>query len=220
MRTYFCANPKDKILLRNITPLILAAGESSRIGFPKALLPLGRRTFVTSILDTLEELDLAEPCVILGSHAERIRPQLLDRRARVVINPDPRQGQLSSIKVALEQIEASCSACLIWPVDQPGVPVTVVRDLIQLFESTASKIVLPVYQDRRGHPALFSRSLFAELLATPLNEGARAVVLGHRDEIGLVRTTEAATVFDIDTAEDYLRLTGETLESAVKRSKQ
>jgi molybdenum cofactor cytidylyltransferase len=183
-------------------------------------LPLGRRTFVTSILDTLEELDLAEPCVILGSHAERIRPQLLDRRARVVINPDPRQGQLSSIKVALEQIEASCSACLIWPVDQPGVPVTVVRDLIRLFESTASRIVLPVYQGRRGHPALFSRSLFAELLDTPLNEGARAVVLGHRDEIALVQTTEPATVLDIDTAEDYRRLTGETLESAIKRSSQ
>jgi molybdenum cofactor cytidylyltransferase len=183
-------------------------------------LPLGDRTFLTCILDTLEELDLAEPCVILGSHAGQIRPQLLDRRARLVINPDPARGQLSSIKLALQQIEASCSACLIWPVDQPAVPGTVVRDLIQLFESTPSRIVLPVYQGRRGHPALFSSSLFAELLAASLNEGARSVVLAHRDEIGLVRTIEPATVFDIDTAEDYLRLTGETLESAVERSRQ
>jgi molybdenum cofactor cytidylyltransferase len=181
-------------------------------------LPLGERIFLTCILDTLEELDLAEPCVILGSHAERIRPQLLDRRARVVINPDPGQGQLSSIKLALGTVEASCAACLIWPVDQPSVPGTVVRDLIQVFENTGSSIVLPVYQGRRGHPGLFSESLFAELLAAPLNEGARSVVLAHRDEIALVRTTEPATVFDIDTAEDYRRLTGETLESAVRRS--
>jgi molybdenum cofactor cytidylyltransferase len=144
--------------------------------------------------------------VILGSHAERIRPQLLDRRARVFINPDPGQGQLSSIKLALAEVEASCAACLIWPVDHPSVPGTIVRDLIRLFESTGSTIVLPTYQDRRGHPALFSKSLFAELLAAPLNEGARAVVLAHSNEIALLRTTEPATVFDIDTAEDYRRL--------------
>jgi len=190
------------------------------MGFPKALLPLGQRTFLTCILDTLESLDLAQPRVVLGSHAERIRPLLLSRDARVLINPDPAQGQLSSIKLGLRDVEASSSACLIWPVDQPAVPGTVVRDLIRLLETTGAPISLPVYQERRGHPGLFNRSVFAELLAAPLNEGARTVVLKYRDEIALLPTTEPATVLDVDTAEDYRRLTGETLESALKSSRR
>jgi len=181
---------------------------------------LGQRTFISAILDTLEGLDLAEPYVVLGSHADRIRPLLRERRARVLVNPEPARGQLSSIKLAVGQVDPACSACLIWPVDQPAVSAAVVQDLIELFERTGAPIALPVYQERRGHPGLFRSSLFAELLASPLNEGARKVVLNHRDKIALLTTMEPATVFDIDTAEDYRRLTGETVESVVQRSGQ
>jgi molybdenum cofactor cytidylyltransferase len=190
------------------------------MGFPKALLPLGERTFLTCILDTLESFELAPARVILGSHADRIRPLLLNRDAHVLINPDPSRGQLSSIQLGLRDLDASSSGCLIWPVDQPAVPGAVVRDLIRLFESTGAPITLPLYQERRGHPGLFNRSVFGELLAAPLHEGARTVVLKNRDAIALLPTTEAATVLDIDTAEDYQRLTGETLAAALERSGQ
>ncbi len=202
----------------DIVPVVLAAGESRRMGFPKALLPLGQGTFLTHILDTLRNLDLAEPIVVLGAHASHIQPDLLQRSVRVVQNQDFSLGQISSIKLAVGSLPPGSPGCLIWPVDHPTISGKLVSGLIRLFLESASPLVLPSYEGRRGHPAVVGRSLFQEVLEASLEEGMKAVVTRHAEDIALLPIDEAATVLDVDTPADYLNLTGETLEAALARA--
>jgi molybdenum cofactor cytidylyltransferase len=200
-----------------ISPIILAAGASSRMGFPKALLPIGGDVFLTRILGTLEPLGLEDCIVVLGRQAARILPFLPHFGTRVVVNFNPDAGQLSSIQIALSGLDSSQS-CLIWPVDQPGISRNLVRALIQLFRDSGAPLALPCVGGKNGHPALFRGTLFQEILETPVQEGLKKMVLRHREEAALLVTDEVAAIEDVDTPEDYLRLTGESLSEALARS--
>ncbi len=200
-----------------IIPIILAAGDSSRMGYPKALLPLGGQTFLTTILGALDQLGFPPPRVILGREARRIEPFISGRRLHILVNENPSRGQLSSIQLGLTGIGPGCQGCLIWPVDQPAVPRYLVMRLLDLFLSCEAPIVLPCYAGRRGHPAIFRRNLFRELLHVSPEVGAKHLVSHYRDEIEVLITDEPSTVEDIDTPEDYRMLTGETLDAALAR---
>jgi molybdenum cofactor cytidylyltransferase len=201
----------------NITPVILAAGDSARMGHPKALLPLGAETFLTRILATLKELDLADARVILGTHEPQIRPLLLSCQVRILVNPNPERGQFSSMRLALENLDSGCRGCLIWPVDQPLISPGLVRDLIRLFWRISAPLVMPVYSGKTGHPALFGRVLIDELLAAPPDANPKLIIAKYKIEAAQLPCDEGGTVEDIDTPDDYLRLTGESLPLALAR---
>ena len=202
----------------DIVPIILAAGDSSRMGYPKALLPLGSVTFLTHIMNVLERLNMPVPLLVLGKHADRIRPFIASRQVRVLINPSPERGQSSSIQIAVRNLEESCVGCMIWPVDQPAVSDDLVRNLIRLFFESDPALVMPCVGQKRGHPAIFHSRTFGELRAEmDPGKGLKAVVLRHRHETALFQTEEIGTVADVDTPEDYFKLTGETPEAALER---
>lgn len=200
-----------------VVPIVLAAGDSRRMGYPKALLPLGSTTFLCRILMTLDEAGLRNPLVVLGTQAELIRGSLSGTTAEVAVNPHPEVGQLSSLWLALERVNPRADGCLVWPIDHPAVSAGLVRELIRVFTIGEALLVLPWHRGRRGHPAVFSSTLFPELLALPAREGAKRVVLRHAERTVLLPTPEAATIEDIDTPEDYYGLTGEELAAALAR---
>jgi molybdenum cofactor cytidylyltransferase len=188
--------------------IILAAGESSRMGRDKALLPLGPQTFVERLLSVLQ--GAARPIVVvLGYHADDIESAIARAvartpGARVECNPDYRQGQLSSLKVALRALaHESVSGAILCLVDHPAISRTVVDQLRERFADTHAPIVIPSYRGRRGHPVLFAASLFPELLAAPVSEGARVVVHAHERDIAFVDTDDDSVLWDIDRPEDY-----------------
>lgn len=187
------------------------------MGYPKALLPLGDGTFVGHILATLARVELAAPRVILGKDAGRIRPAIAGERVRLLINPDPERGQFSSMKLALDDLEPDHEGCMFWPVDQPAVKEAVIRDLVRLFGDSRALIALPVCQGKRGHPAVFRRDLFQQLMRAPLELGPKGIVAAHASEIAQLPCDDRATIDDMDTPEDYFRLTGETLRNALLR---
>ncbi len=201
-----------------ITPVVLAAGDSVRMGYPKALLPIGADTFLTRILATLEDAKLADSVVVLGTQAARIEPQLSGRTARVVINPNPAEGQLSSVRIALGEVDPSSEGCLIWPVDQPAISVGLVRSLVRLFTTSGALLALPLCREMRGHPAIFRRTLFPAIMNLPPGERLKTLVLERRQDTALLPTEEVATIEDVDTPADYLKFMGETLEAALSRS--
>jgi len=203
--------------MRDIIPVVLAAGDSSRMGYPKALLPLGPDTFLIRILKTINKLRLPETLVVLGTHEPAIRPLLLSCRVTVLINPDPAGGQISSMKLAAQSLGPECLGCLVWPVDQPLVSASLVRRLIRLFRSSAAPLAMPQVQGRAGHPAIFGRALIEELLSAPPDANPKLIVARHKSEAAWLMTREAGAVEDVDTPEDYRRLMGETLESALAR---
>lgn len=200
---------------RSINPIILAAGDSTRMGYPKALLPIGEELFLTRILKVSGRIGMAKPIIILGRSADRIERAIHDWPVEIRINPDPDRGQLSSIQIGLSAVPPESHAAMIWPVDHPAVSEDLVRRLAQLFIDKGSLISCPEYGGRRGHPAIFHRAFFAELMDVPLAEGPKKIISSRKSETSLLPTSESAVVQDIDTPADYENLTGISLKDAL-----
>jgi len=174
------------------------------MGRDKALLPLGQETFLTHLLGTLDG-EVSPLVVVLGHHADEIESRIqAARNVHILRNPDYPLGQLSSLKVALRFLQkeplAGAMVCL---VDHPAIAKTVIRQMLERFRQTSSRIVIPTFQGRRGHPVLFAASLFTELLDAPLDAGARFVVSAHANEVELVETGEEGILLDVDRPADY-----------------
>jgi len=191
-----------------IIAVILSAGESSRMGRPKALLPIDGVRFIERIVATLKSTRVDEIITVLGHNAEEMRQKVSDLPVKIVVNQDYKQGQLSSLIAAIRSIESGenhhrVDAILVHLVDHPYINVDLVNLMIDRFYETKPLIVVPRYRGRRGHPVIFSRALFAELLAAPLDQGAKTVVHAHRDQTLEIDTDDAGVTVDIDTPEEY-----------------
>jgi molybdenum cofactor cytidylyltransferase len=189
-----------------LSAVILAAGASRRMGSPKALLTIGGRTFLRHICATLASARIGDVTIVLGAGAEEIRKTLGWFEGRVALNPEWEQGQLSSIIAGLDVIPPGrARGALIWPVDHPLVSPAVPGALLSAFERSNNPIVIPTYEGRRGHPAIFGASLFDELRHAPQDAGARALIRNHSGEVEEVATLEPGVCIDIATINDYER---------------
>lgn len=194
-----------------IAGIILAAGESSRMGRDKALLPLGAETFIERLLGVLSGL-AAPIIVVLGHHSREIERQIeasiaATPGARVVHNADYQQGQLSSLKTALRELASeNVAGALVCLVDHPAVAKSTAENLCARLLSTNAPVVIPSHGARRGHPVAFAARLFPELLAAPVSEGARTVVNAHAAEVAYLETPDEAVLWDVDRPEDYAAL--------------
>jgi molybdenum cofactor cytidylyltransferase len=186
-----------------IHALVLAAGESKRMGMPKPLLRFGDTTFLGQILCVLRRSDVDGTTVVLGARADMIRAFVDLSEVDVVVNEDYPQGQLSSLIKGLKSLPGDTDAMLLCLVDHPFITTEIVNRLVGAFKETHRAIVLPVFNGRRGHPALFSRSLFEELANAPQEKGARYVVSSNEDKVLEVDIPDRAVSLSIDTPEDY-----------------
>jgi CTP:molybdopterin cytidylyltransferase MocA len=192
-----------------VAAIVLAAGESRRMGFPKALLPIAGHTFVEHIVRALAAAAVDAIYVVLGAHADRILAAVDLAPAQVVRNPDWPRGQLSSLQAGLRALPPGAyEAVLMALVDHPLVEPRVVRAVIDAHARTGRPIVVPVHDGRRGHPVLFAARLIPELLAAPLDAGARAVIRAHASEVLEVPTDAPGVLADIDTPQLYAQWLG------------
>ena len=181
---------------------ILAAGESRRMGAPKALQVIRGKSFVERLLIATKNPRIGLRRIVLGAQAEEIRGQLISGDAEIVVNADWPKGQLSSIHAAIRSLpEGHTEGLLLCPVDHPLVSPHVVAHLINAFDAGGKKIIVPVFQGRRGHPVIFHASLYEELLAASPDVGARQVVRAHPDDIAEVATEEQGVVLNLDDPE-------------------
>jgi molybdenum cofactor cytidylyltransferase len=187
-----------------IHAIVLAAGESRRMGMPKALLRFGDTTFLSQIVSVLQQSEVDGVTVVLGAQAAAIRASTDLSGVDVVVNEDYRRGQLSSLVAGLRSLPSQTEAILLCLVDNPLITGATVNRVVRAFHETGKPIVIPVFKGRRGHPALFARAMFDELLNAPADEGARYVVQSHRDQVFEVAMPEPAILTRIDTPEDYL----------------
>lgn len=196
-----------------IAAVILSAGESSRMGEPKALLPIDGETFIERIVSTLQKTKVGKILVILGHHVKEIQPKIRHLPVTVVVNPDYQKGQLSSLIAALrsletEDVSGEVDGLLVHLVDLPFLNPSLVNTMIDRFYSSKKLIVIPHHKGKRGHPVIFSRKLFPELLWAPLDQGAKAVTRAHRDETLEIETEDETVLVDIDTPQDYAEHVG------------
>lgn len=187
-----------------LTALILAAGESKRMGSPKALLPYNDRTFLEHLLDITRHPKIGSQLIVLGAGAEAISQQVGLKPEQIVVNPEWQNGQLSSIKTALKSIGAKpTDGVLLCLVDHPLITSALVNELVDSFYSSGKLIVAPTFRGKRGHPVIFSSKLFTELLAAPEETGARSVVWKHADEVHEVPTMEEGIVLNLNDPETF-----------------
>ena len=186
--------------------IILAAGESRRMGFPKALLRYRDETF----LDTLIGL-LAARCspviVVLGAQADRIR-QSASRDATFVFNPDYQRGMTTSLQCGLRAVPPDADGVLFTLVDHPAVAPETIEALLA---GPLPQLRVPRHAGRRGHPVWFSRQLIPEFLAVPETGAARDVVHAHAAQTEFLDLDDPGVVADIDDPVAYGKLTGAVL---------
>jgi len=195
--------------------LILAAGESRRMGSPKALLRYRGETFLDTLIGRFRAR-CPEVIVVLGAGADAIRSGTA-RAARFVVNPDWPMGMTTSLQCGLRAVPAEAEGVLFTLVDHPAVSAATVDALLAPPGAASSPpgiplgiplIRVPRYEGRRGHPIWFSRELIAEFLAIPETGAARDVVRSHAAETEFLDTDDPGILADIDDAEAYRKLTG------------
>lgn len=190
-----------------VAGLVLAAGESRRMGRPKALLPFRDHTFLDAILQCLRAAGISRTVVVLGHSADEIQLTANLGAAEVVVNAQYRLGQTSSLQAGLRAIH-DAEGALLGLVDHPSIRPETIRRLVRAFEETKAPVVVPAYQGRRGHPVVIARALFPELLALNPDQGANAVVRKYRDASVEVSVDDPGIVQDVDTPDDYTLLAG------------
>lgn len=193
--------------MKTLGLVVLAAGESARMGQPKQLLDYRGTTLLQHALDTALALDGARVAVVLGAHAAEIRARLDESRMLVVENPGWPEGLGSSLRAGLSvllSVQPDLEAAVFLLCDQPGWCSALLQNLVVIHERTGCAIVASEYEDTLGVPALFARTLFPELLALRGAGGAQQLIRAHRREA--VGVPFPAGSVDIDTPADYARL--------------
>jgi molybdenum cofactor cytidylyltransferase len=187
-----------------LTAVILAAGESKRMGSPKALLLYNDRTFLEHLLEITCHPKIGAQLIVLGAGAEAISKHVGLKPEQTVVNPEWESGQLSSIKAALKSIaEKPCDGVLLCLVDHPLISSKLIGELIESFYRSGKLIVLPTFHGKRGHPVIFSSKLFSELLDAPEETGARSAVWKHAKEICEVPTSEEGIILNLNDPETF-----------------
>lgn len=200
--------PDNRYIYRVIRAIILAAGASSRMGRPKATLPLTDEadTFLSRLVRTASAAGLPDIVVVTGAHQREVRAAAgrLERHVRFVHNAEWARGQLSSLLTGLSAPPvAPVEAALVTLVDVPLASATTFRQVIGRWRHTRAPIVRPAQGDTHGHPVIFDRALFDELHAADLDAGAKPVVRAHADAIVNVPVDDEGAFLDVDTPEAY-----------------
>ena len=157
-----------------VASVVLAAGDSLRMGRPKPLVRLGKKFFLERVLEAHRQAGLPV-CLLLGRHHPQVRQRVDLEGVQVIVNPRPEQGPLSSLWLALEALEDK-SALLVHPVDHPLVTPETLAELVQAHQRLPDSILIPEHQGQKGHPVVFPRRQYRNLKKTPLEGGARHLV--------------------------------------------
>ena len=188
----------------SISAILLSAGKSTRMGQNKALLPWQGKTLLEYHLDQLKQTTIDKVIVVLGFKAEILLP-LIEKRARVsvILNPSYATGKCSSIKAGMRALPSRSESVMILTVDQPR-PYHLLTEMIEWHQSQANLITAPTCQGKWGHPTIFSRQLFPELLeVSEEREGLRHIIYSYREQVAELATASPVVLLDLNSPTDY-----------------
>ncbi len=190
----------------SIAALLMAAGESTRMGSPKQLLAWDGGTLIEYQVRQLKEAGTDHIVVVLGHLADQIRESLTGLDVDVVINGIYKEGRASSVRAGAQSLKEGTEAVIIISVDQPR-PSSIIKKVMEAHKSAKSLITIPAFRGKRGHPTVFAGQLIGELSrVTEENLGLREVVTRHSDEVATVEVDSPLVIEDLNTPEDYQRV--------------
>jgi molybdenum cofactor cytidylyltransferase len=190
-----------------ISAIVLTAGKSERMGRPKALLRFRGRTFLENILDAIAQSSVKDTVVVVGHHRREIEQALAGSSPTIVFNADYEQGMITSFQKGIRALRPGTSGGLLFLVDHPLVAAGTIEALIA--HLAPNRIVVPVFEGRRGHPVLFASDVLQEILQLPPSQGANIVVRKDPARVLQVPVYAPGILVDVDTPEDFQQLQNE-----------
>jgi len=186
-----------------LSAILLAAGESKRMGALKQLMPLGKTTLLEQAIDNLLNSSVDETIVVVGHKAEEITRAIASRPVKIMLNPDYQHGMSTSIIAGINLIDPKSQAVMLALADQPLVESGTINQLTDAFKSHDKGIAVPTHRGRRGNPVIFAIKYKEELLKLKGDIGGREIIKSHPDDVLEVPVDSESVISDIDTRDDY-----------------
>lgn len=187
-----------------IAAVVLAAGESRRMGTQKLLLPLGGMPVIVRVVEQVVQSSVDETIVVTGHDSDAVSERLAGLDVRCVHNPDYREGMLTSVRCGVRAAGDDTRAFVVVLGDQPRIRAGYVDKVVEAFD-TEEGICVASYEGRRGHPMLFSAKYRVEVLTMYDAKGLRGLLEAHAGAVKLVPTENDDVLSDMDFPEDYLK---------------
>jgi len=186
-----------------ISAILLAAGQSKRMGEPKQLMPFRQSTIVEQAIDNLLGSAVNEVIVVVGYRAEDVIKAIAAKPIKLAVNPDYEHGMSTSIIVGLKRLHSEVEAVMLALGDQPLVNSQTINRLIDEFRDHDKGIAIPTYQGRRGHPIIFAIKYKEQLLKLKGDVGGRQIIKDHPNDVLEVAVNAESIIADFDTRSDY-----------------
>lgn len=183
--------------------VVLAAGESKRMGFPKMLLNFNGRTMLEKVIDNIINSDVNNIIVVTGGYKESISELIASLPVKNCYNINYKQGMLSSVQCGFRSLPPDYDAALVFQGDQPFINPMVINMLIDAHLLSGKGIVIPVFEKKRGHPLLITRKYKDEVEKLNASDGLRSLALQFSEDVLELETTQQGILKDFDTYEDY-----------------
>jgi molybdenum cofactor cytidylyltransferase len=189
--------------MSEIWAMILAAGESKRMKAQKLLFPFDGKTMIEKVIENVIHSGVDKTLVVVGSHSNEILEVIEHLNLIHCYNDNYKEGMLSSVKCGVRSLPANYDAVLVFLGDQPMIPKEAVNMVINAYKSSDKGIVIPTFQNKRGHPLLIDRRYNEEIEKLEESEGLRALAVKFADDVLEVETNLPGILRDIDTREEY-----------------
>jgi molybdenum cofactor cytidylyltransferase len=191
---------------QQIGAIVLAAGQSRRMGQPKMSLPWGNTTVIAQVVEVLLTARLTKIYVITGSRREQVEKALESLPAQTLFNPQfAGNDMVHSLQIGLSALKSDFTAALVVLGDQPQIELDTVQQLIIAYQATSLPLIVPSYQHRRGHPWLVGSSFWPEILAIRSPATLRDFLNAHAEQIHYLNVNSPSILRDLDTPADYAR---------------
>lgn len=196
-----------------ITAIVLAAGLSKRMGQPKMLLPWGSKRVIGQVVDTLIDSGISDILVVAGALHTEIRDALKDKKCQVVVNPHYANGEMTtSLQTGLSHVNRQTNEVLVVLGDQPFLQKQTISLLINASSGSEKLIVMPSFQNKRGHPWIIKNGCWQEIMSIKAPYTLRDFLCQHEHEIEYVLVENDSIIRDMDTQEDYKRYKPEAVD--------
>lgn len=193
-----------------IFAVVLAAGESRRMGKPKMLLPFRGMTMIEKVISGIRSAGIEKILVVIGAEKEKLSLLLQKNSVHFCENINYREGMLSSVICAVRNLPPETAAMLVFPGDQPLIRPSTTGMVIEKYNSSKNGIVIPVYHGRRGHPLLVDKKYFNEIMLLDPSKGLRSLSDSHQNDVFELETDDPGILKDFDTYDDYLNEINQT----------
>ena len=190
--------------------IILAAGESKRMGSPKMLLDFKSGTMIEKVIANVKDSKVSNIMVVLGAYKEAIIDQIGKLTVKFCYNDNYMEGMLSSVQCGFRNIPSDCKAVLVFQGDQPLITPSVINTVIEAWLMSGKGIIIPVFMSKRGHPILIDRKYSDEIEKLDAGKGLRSLAYRFSDDVLEVKTDESGILRDFDTYEQYRKEINQT----------